>query len=184
MLSGIACGWLLLLLRRGLAVDLAMNAFPRLILLALGAVPLLVNLLATNKTLVVIVAPLCFYPSGLGTLACVVFACSASDLVSRRVAVCRRAASLASITAWSRRCWSMMLNSASGSCTTRLNFIFLSTLRRNSSGSIPAVITSTSTLPCFSVCCGPQGFTTSVSPLSGRFFSQGTLLHKHPAVYR
>ena len=32
-----------------------MNAFPRLALLALGAVPLLVTLLATNKTLVVVV---------------------------------------------------------------------------------------------------------------------------------
>ena len=49
MLSGAAC-WLLLLLLLvgGLAVTLAMNAFRRLVLLALGAVPSLVFLLATN----------------------------------------------------------------------------------------------------------------------------------------
>ena len=80
MLSGTACGMLLLLLLLlgGLAVALAMNAFPRLALLHLGAVPLLVTLLATNKTLVVVVpaVPLCFHPSGLGTLACVVFVSS------------------------------------------------------------------------------------------------------------
>ena len=75
MLSETACGLLLLLLLLGgLVVALAMNAFPRLSLLALGAVPLLVNLLATNKTLVVIVptVPLCFHPSGLGAVDCVV----------------------------------------------------------------------------------------------------------------
>ena len=81
MLSGTACGLLLLLLLLllgGLAVALAINAFPRLALLALGAVPLLVTLLATNKTLVVLVptVPLCFHPSGLGTLASVGFVSS------------------------------------------------------------------------------------------------------------
>ena len=79
MLSGTACGLLLLLLLLGgLAVALAMNAFPRLALLALGVVPLLVTLLATNETLVVLVptVPLCFHPSGLGTLASVGFASS------------------------------------------------------------------------------------------------------------
>ena len=77
LLSGTACGLLLLLLG-GQAVVLAMNAFPRPALLALGAVPLLVTLLATSKALVVLVptVPLCFHPSGLGTLACVVFASS------------------------------------------------------------------------------------------------------------
>ena len=39
-----------LLLLGGLAVVLIMNTFPRLALLALGAVPLLVTLLAANKT--------------------------------------------------------------------------------------------------------------------------------------
>ena len=51
MLNGTACGLLLLLLLLllgVLAVALAMNAFPRLALLALGAVPLLVTLLATK----------------------------------------------------------------------------------------------------------------------------------------
>ena len=80
MLSGTARRSLLLLLLTlmllgVLAVALAMNAFPHLALLALGAVPLLVTLLATNKTLVVVVptVPLCFHPSGLGTLASVGF---------------------------------------------------------------------------------------------------------------
>ena len=79
MLSGTACGLLLLLLLLlgGVDVALAMNAFPRLALLALG-VPLLMTLLATNKTLVVVVpaVPLCFHPIGLGTLARVMFASS------------------------------------------------------------------------------------------------------------
>ena len=77
MLSGTACGLPLLLLLLGvLAVTVTMNAFPRLALLVLGAVPLLVTLVATNKTLVVLVPPLCFHPSGLGTLAPVVFVSS------------------------------------------------------------------------------------------------------------
>ena len=67
---------LLLLLLGVLAVALAMDAFIHLALLALGAVPLIVILLATNKTLVVLVPPLCFHPSGLGTLAPVVFVSS------------------------------------------------------------------------------------------------------------
>ena len=87
MLSGTACGLLLLqllllllllLLLGGLTVALTMNAFPHLALLALGAVPLLVILLATNKTLVVLVptVPLCFHPSSVGTLASVGFVSS------------------------------------------------------------------------------------------------------------
>ena len=81
MLSGTDCGLLLLqlmlLLLGVLAVALAMNAFPRLALLALGAVPLIVTLLATNKTLVLVpTVPLCFHSSGLGTLASVVFVSS------------------------------------------------------------------------------------------------------------
>ena len=74
MLSETARGSLLLRLLLGvLDVGLAMNAFPRLALLALGAVPLLVTFLATNKTLVVVVPTvlLCFHPSGLDTLASV-----------------------------------------------------------------------------------------------------------------
>ena len=67
--SGTACG--LLLLHWGLAVAMTMDAFPRLILLALGAVPLLVTLLATDKTLVFVVptVPLCLHTSNHGTLA-------------------------------------------------------------------------------------------------------------------
>ena len=69
MLSGTA--WGLLLLYRGLAVALAMDALPRLALLASRAVPMLVSLLATYETLVVDVptTPLCFHTSGLGILA-------------------------------------------------------------------------------------------------------------------
>ena len=69
MLSGTA--WGLLLLYRGLAVDLAMDTFPRLVQLALGAVPLLVSLLATYKTLVIVVptTPVWFHTSGLDILA-------------------------------------------------------------------------------------------------------------------
>ena len=76
MLGGTACGLLLLLLLLGsVAVTLAMNAFPHHALLAVEAVPLLVTLLATNKTLVVLVptVPLCFHSSSLDTLASVVF---------------------------------------------------------------------------------------------------------------
>ena len=67
-----------MLLLGGLAMTLAMNASPRLALLAVGAVPLLVTLLDTKKKLVVLVptVPVCFHPSGLGTLACVVFVSS------------------------------------------------------------------------------------------------------------
>ena len=69
MLSGTACG--LLLLSRGQAVAPAMDAFPRLTLLALGAVPLLVSLLTTYETLVVVVRTilLCFHTSSFGILA-------------------------------------------------------------------------------------------------------------------
>ena len=69
MLSGTVCG--LLLLCGGLAVALVMTAFPRLILLTLGSVPLLVSLLATYETLLVVVPtnPLCFHISSLGILA-------------------------------------------------------------------------------------------------------------------
>ena len=59
------------MLHRGLAVALAMDALPRLTLLALGAVPLLVTLLATHKALLVVVptVSLCFHTGSLGTLA-------------------------------------------------------------------------------------------------------------------
>ena len=122
MLSGTDCGLLLLLLLLGgLAVAPAMNAFPRLALLALGAVPLLVTCLpqtkhslfsyrrfrsAFNRAVLALWLPSCLSAA----LPCSLVPAAATDLASRRVAVCRRAASLASITAWSRRCWSMMLN--------------------------------------------------------------------------
>ena len=60
----------MLLLYRGLAVGLAMDPFPCLALLALGAVPLLVSLIAPYETLVVVLptTPLCFHISCLGIL--------------------------------------------------------------------------------------------------------------------
>ena len=69
---------LLLLLLGSLALSLAINAFPRLALLALGTVPLLVTLHASPKTLIVTLRTvlLCFHPSHLGTLGCVVFVSS------------------------------------------------------------------------------------------------------------
>ena len=69
MLIGTVCG--LLLQCGGLAVAPVMDAFPRLTLLALGAVPLLVSLLATYETFVVVVPTisLCFDTSSLGVLA-------------------------------------------------------------------------------------------------------------------
>ena len=83
MQSWTACGslpllLLMMLLLGVLAMALVINAFPRLALLALGAVPLLVTLLATNITPVVLVptVPLCFHPSGLGALASVGFVSS------------------------------------------------------------------------------------------------------------
>ena len=50
---------------------LAVDAFPHLTLLALGAIPLLVTLLATHKTLLVVVptVPLPFHTSSLRILA-------------------------------------------------------------------------------------------------------------------
>ena len=109
MLSGTACGLLLLLLLLllgVLAVALDMDAFLRLTLLTLGAVPLLVTLLATNKNslfsyrqfrsafIPAVVArwlPSCL----LAALPCSLVPAAATDLVSRCVALCRRAASLA-----------------------------------------------------------------------------------------
>ena len=68
----------MLLLPGDLAVILAMTALPRLALLALEAVPLLVTMVATNKTLADLVptVPLCVHPSRLGNLASVLFGIS------------------------------------------------------------------------------------------------------------
>ena len=68
MLSGTVGG---LLLCGGLAVAQVMDVFPRPALLASGAIPLLVSLLATYETLVVVLPtiPLCFHTSSLGILA-------------------------------------------------------------------------------------------------------------------
>ena len=109
-----------------------------------------------------------------GALSCGLVPAAATDLASRRFAVYRRSASLASITAWFRCCSAIILNSsASGSCVTRSKRIFLSTL-------IEAELewfnsrryrVHYSTLRCFCVYCRPPGLTTSfVSPLSARYF--------------
>ena len=69
MLSGTAYG--LQRLYERLVMALAIDAFPLLLLLILGAVPLLVFLLATYESLVVVVPTilLCFHTSRIGTLA-------------------------------------------------------------------------------------------------------------------
>ena len=69
MPSGTA--FLLPLVYGGLAVALAMDAFDLLVVLALRAVPLLVTLLATHKTIVVLVPTVLLrsHTSGIGTLA-------------------------------------------------------------------------------------------------------------------
>ena len=71
MPSGTACR-LLLLLYEGLAVSLAMDAFDRVgTVLALGAEPLLVTLLAPHKALVIVVPMILLssHTSDFGTLA-------------------------------------------------------------------------------------------------------------------
>ena len=135
MLSGTHCG--LLLLYRSLAVALTMDAFPRLTPLDLRAVPLLVNLachtqnhswLAYRRFLSAFTpAPLALSRESCSSapLPCGLVPAAATDLGSRHFAVCRRAASLTSTTAWSGYCLAIMLNGASGSCVTRLNRIYL-----------------------------------------------------------
>ena len=119
MLSGTAHGSLLLLLLMllllgVLAVALAMNAFLRLALLALGAVPLFVTLLVTNKhslfsyrrfrsAFTPAVMTLWLASCESAALPCRLVATAATDIASRRLAVSRRAASLAPITARFRR---------------------------------------------------------------------------------
>ena len=108
-------------------------------------------------------------------LPCSLVPAAATDLVSRRVAVCRRAASLASITTWSSRCWSMMLNSASGSCTT--------TIEPHDPFHLAAKLECLYSRCCrlyqnHAVCCRPPGFTTSVTPLSARYIRRA---RSHPS---
>ena len=65
---------------------------------------------------------------------------AATDLGSRRFDVCRRTASLASTTAYSRSCLAIMLNNASGSCVTISKRIFFSTLRRTRVARFPPLL--------------------------------------------
>ena len=172
---------LLLLLLGGLAVNLAMNTFPRLSLLALGAVPLFVTLLASNKTLAVIAPKVlfCFHPSGLCTLACVVFVSSTapqlgphSSYRSSVTPLCRLPA--CSIVGLNHSLVLSLLVYDVEQCVGVMHYEMDSHLpfhlAANSSGSIPAAIASTSTLPCASAYYQPRGFTTSVSPLSARYW--------------
>ena len=129
MLSGTACG--LVLPHGRLAMALAMDAFPRFTLLALGAVFLLVtSLLATHKTLVVVVPaiPLCYYTTTLALSrgSCSSAAISSSlvtaattDLASSCFLVRLTSAALASITAWSCTYLAIKLSKALNSCIKR-----------------------------------------------------------------
>ena len=107
----------LLLLYGGLAVALVIDTFPCLTLLALGAVSLLVTLLATHEFVdVVPMVPLCFKTSGIRiresrlseALLFGLIPAAATDVTSRRFSVRRHAASLASkcgpVTAWRLCC--------------------------------------------------------------------------------
>ena len=141
MLNGAACG--LLRLYRGLAVSLAMDAFPRLILLALRAVPLLVSLLAAYETLVVVVPtfPLCFHTSSFGILAWVVLVSSTSPRLGPRSSHRPSVTPFCCLPTLSTIGLNYSLvplllgdndENASGSCITRSKRIIFSTLRRRS----------------------------------------------------
>ena len=136
MLSGTA--WGLPLLYRGLAVELAMDAFPRLALLVWGQSNCLCLCLAHTKHSLLSYRGLrpAFTPVALSfsresySSTARVFGLvlgAAIDLESRRLSVCRRSASMASITAWSRCCLPLTLNRPSGSCVARSKRIPLST---------------------------------------------------------
>ena len=191
MLIGTACG--LLLLYSGLAVALAMDSFPRLTVLALVAVPLLVSLVGAYETLVVVVPTiaLCFYTSSLGILACVVFVNSSSLRLGPRSSHGPSATPLCCLPTFTiiGPNYGLVPLLPGNNIEQRVRVMrskrtLFSTSRRKSSDSIPAAISSTSTLPCFSVYCRPSGLTTSVSPLSARYFRRARFLHEHPAIYR
>ena len=86
-------------------MNLVMGTFPRLTLLVLGAVPLLMSLLATYETLVVVITTIfrsAFTPAALvfsrescssAALSCGLVPVAAIDLAPRRFAICRRLAS-------------------------------------------------------------------------------------------
>ena len=188
MLSGAACGLLLLL--GGLAVALAMNAFPRLTLLVLRAVPLLVALFATYKTLVVVVSnvPLCFNTCGLGTLACAVLFSSTSlnPRSSHRPAV-RPLCSLpvSGIVGLNYSLVPLLLGDyvepflAIVYYDIESHVPFDHATRATRVARFPLAIASTSTLPCFSMYCHHRR-----EPAVSKLLPQGTLLHEHAAVYR
>ena len=120
MLSGTACG--LLLLPGSLAVTPAIDVRLRLALLTLEAFPLLVALLPYTKHSLISYRRLrsTFTPAALALsrecarqqhFPAVWSPKAANHLAPRRFAVCRRAASVAAITAWSFWCFATMLNS-------------------------------------------------------------------------
>ena len=154
-----------------------MDAFSCLTLLALGAIPLLVSLLATCKAIVVVVPaiPLCFHTGSLGILARVVLACSTSLRLGPRNSHRPTVTPFCflptfSIIGLNYSLAPLLLGNNVGQrvrvmryeIETHIPFHLAAELE---CGSIPAVIASTSTLPCFSVYCRPSGFTTFVSPL-------------------
>ena len=182
MLSGTACGLLLLLLLLGvLAVPLAMKAFLCLTLLALGTVPLLVTLLAANETLVVLVPTisLCVHTGGLGTLASAVFVSStALQLGSRRSY--RSSVTLrcpfppCSIVGLNHRLVPTLLVYYVEQCLGVMHYEIEPHLTFHLAAKLEWLYSGcfrlSQHLAIHSVYCRPPGFTTPVSPLSARCF--------------
>ena len=135
MPSGTVCG--LLLLYRVLAVALAMDAFPRLTLLAWRQSHCLCPCLPHTKHSLLSYQRFrsAFTPATLAlsrescssaALPCGLVPATATNLAPRHFAVCRRPASLASITAWFHCCLALMLNNVSGSALrNRIPYYFL-----------------------------------------------------------
>ena len=117
-----------------------------------------------------VVVPFCFHTSRIGIPARVgrvignferLHPRGIIDPAPRNFAVSRCLASVASITAWSRFPFAVMLKNASRSCVTRSKRILFC--------KISVAKASTSTLPGFSVYFRPYGVTTSMRPLSARY---------------
>ena len=186
---------MLLLLLGGVAVALAMNAFSRLALLTLGTVPLLMTLLVANKTLVVVVpvVPLYFHPSGLSTLACVVFVSSIylqlglrSNHGSSVTPLCRLPA--CSIVGLNHSLVSSLLVYDVEQCVTvmhdeiephlpfhlavKLEWLYSLCYRLYQHVAMLKCVLPTT------------GLHHVREPAVSKVFSQGTILHDHPDVYR
>ena len=142
-----------------------------------GGSPIALTLLATNKTLVVLVPTihLCFHPSGVGTLAFVVFVCSIvlqlDPRSSHRSSVTRRCRLPAyGITGLNHSLVPSLLVYDVEPCVGVMHYEIEPHLPLHLVANLEWLysrcIASTSTLPCCSVYCRPPGITTSATPLS------------------